>query len=141
MLELKVTQIFQKLPKTKPKWYFLKNWHTLKQPQKLPHIWATLIRKYVAMNFQKLPNLVSHCMLYTQSTLQFPQWLSLFVSMTRTVINIFLCIAQIGGFAVYILFVSKNFQTVFNSMYGWDLDYRVYLAIIFTPTVLIWYSS
>ncbi len=28
----------------------------------------------------------------------------------RITINIFLCIAQIGGFAVYILFIAKNFQ-------------------------------
>ena len=59
----------------------------------------------------------------------------------RTTINVFLCIAQIGGFAVYILFIAKNFQSVFNSIYGWDLNYRVYLAIILVPTVLIWYPA
>ena len=57
---------------------------------------------------------------------------------SRITINVFLCIAQFGGFAVYILFISKNFQSVFNSIYGWDLDYRVYLGAIFLPTVVIW---
>ena len=59
MLELKVTQIFQQLPKVKPRLYFLKNWHTSKYTKKLANIWATFIRKYAAMNFEKVLNLVT----------------------------------------------------------------------------------
>ena len=56
----------------------------------------------------------------------------------RYSVNVFLCIAQIGGFAIYILFVAKNLQAVFASeAIGINMDYRIFLASIFIPTILI----
>lgn len=47
----------------------------------------------------------------------------------RIFINVCLCIAQIGGFATYVLFISKNLQSIINSYYQVDISYRVYLVI------------
>ena len=56
----------------------------------------------------------------------------------RNSVNVFLCVAQIGGFAIYILFVAKNLQSVFASeAIGIDVNYRCFLAAIFIPTVII----
>ena len=50
----------------------------------------------------------------------------------------FLCIAQIGGFAIYVLFVAKNLQSVFASdAIGIDINYRYFLLGIFIPTIMI----
>ena len=56
----------------------------------------------------------------------------------RNSVNVFLCIAQIGGFAIYVLFVAKNLQSVFASeAIGIQIDYRYFLLAIFIPTILI----
>jgi len=61
-----------------------------------------------------------------------------FSKAARYAVDTFLLISQVGGFAVYILFVSQNLQTVLASD-AFDLhwDYRIYLAISFPITVLI----
>ena len=59
MLELRVTQIFQHWPKMKPKWYFIKICMLQNLAPKVTQYLASFIWKYVAMNFQKLPNLVT----------------------------------------------------------------------------------
>ena len=60
------------------------------------------------------------------------------MSFYRNLVNVFLCIAQIGGFAIYVLFISKNLQSVFASeAFGFDKDYRIFLLAIFIPTILI----
>jgi amino acid permease len=60
------------------------------------------------------------------------------MSFYRNLVNVFLCIAQIGGFAIYILFISKNLQSVFASdAIGFDKDYRIFLLAILVPTILI----
>ena len=52
-------------------------------------------------------------------------------------INVFLCIAQIGGFAVYLLFIAKNLKETLNPWLSLDWNYRIYLSIIMAPTVVL----
>ena len=47
-------------------------------------------------------------------------------------------LSQIGGFAVYTLFIAQNLQTVLASKsYGIDWDYRVFLAITLVPILIL----
>ena len=55
----------------------------------------------------------------------------------RCAINIFLCIAQIGGFAVYLLFVAENWKNIINPWLDISWDYRLYLVIVMIPTFLL----
>merc|ERR1719264_1750325 len=49
------------------------------------------------------------------------------------VINVFICLTQIGSNAVYALFIAQNLQPIFEH-YGGDffknLNYRVYIAMV-----------
>ena len=51
----------------------------------------------------------------------------------RKVINVFICLTQIGSNAVYALFIAQNLQPIFEH-YGGDffknLNYRVYIAMV-----------
>ena len=55
----------------------------------------------------------------------------------RVTINIFLCTAQIGGFAVYLLFIADNLKDTLNPWLGLSWDYRIYLSIIMAPTLIL----
>ena len=55
----------------------------------------------------------------------------------RVTINIFLCTAQIGGFAVYLLFIADNLQETLNPWLGLSWDYRIYLSMIMAPTLVL----
>ena len=55
----------------------------------------------------------------------------------RATINIFLCIAQIGGVGVYLLFIAHNLTTTLNVWLKLNWSYRIYLSIIMGPTVAI----
>ena len=55
----------------------------------------------------------------------------------RVTINIFLCTAQIGGFAVYLLFIADNLKDTLNPLLGLSWDYRIYLSIIMAPTIIL----
>ena len=51
----------------------------------------------------------------------------------RKVINVFICLTQIGSNAVYALFIAQNLQPIFEH-YGGEffksLNYRVYIAMV-----------
>jgi len=59
-----------------------------------------------------------------------------FASTARTVIDIFLCITQLGFCCVYFVFVSQNLQQIFDHYYG-EINYHVYMAIILIPMLLL----
>ena len=48
-----------------------------------------------------------------------------------------MCIAQIGGVGVYLLFIAKNLRNTLNPWFELNWDYRIYLNIIMIPTLLI----
>ena len=56
-----------------------------------------------------------------------------FASLMRKIINIFICLTQVGSNAVYALFIAQNLQPIFEH-YGGDffrnLNYRVYIAMV-----------
>ncbi|GLV33720.1 uncharacterized protein CBL_11394 [Carabus blaptoides fortunei] len=53
----------------------------------------------------------------------------------RKLVNLFLCITQLGFCCVYFVFVSKNVQQVMDH-YDVKLDIHVHMAIIFLPILL-----
>ena len=59
-----------------------------------------------------------------------------FASTARIVIDVFICITLLGFCCVYIVFVSQNMQQFFDPYYG-EIDYRVYMAIILIPMLLL----
>eukprot|EP00092_Neocalanus_flemingeri_P041479 GFUD01045165.1.p1 GENE.GFUD01045165.1~~GFUD01045165.1.p1 ORF type:complete len:473 (-),score=99.36 GFUD01045165.1:322-1740(-) len=59
-----------------------------------------------------------------------------FSNVARTVIDVFLCITQLGFCCVYFVFVSQNLQQVLDHYFG-EIDYRVYMAIILLPMLLL----
>jgi len=59
-----------------------------------------------------------------------------FSSTARKLINVFLCITQLGFCCVYFVFVSKNLEQIFNHYYG-EIDYHIYMAIILLPMLLL----
>jgi len=54
----------------------------------------------------------------------------------RKVVNLFLCITQLGFCCVYFVFVSQNLKQVFDHYYG-SLDYHWYMLIILIPMCLL----
>jgi len=55
----------------------------------------------------------------------------------RRLINIFLCMSQIGSNAVYILFVAQNIMPIVETNFAPDWNYRFYILILLIPVVLI----
>lgn len=55
----------------------------------------------------------------------------------RQTINIFMCITQLGGCSVYIIFVSINLKEVIDHYYFVTLDTRIYLFLLFIPMILL----
>ena len=54
----------------------------------------------------------------------------------RTVIDVFLCITQLGFCCVYFVFVSKNLEQIFDHYYG-EINYHIYMLIILLPMLLL----
>jgi len=54
----------------------------------------------------------------------------------RRVIDIFLCITQLGFCCVYFVFISHNLQQIFDHWYG-EINYHIYMAIILVPMLLL----
>ena len=49
------------------------------------------------------------------------------------IINIYICLTQIGGNAVYVLFITENLQPIFKAYGGHffnSINYRVYILIL-----------
>ena len=59
-----------------------------------------------------------------------------FASTARTLIDVFLCITQLGFCCVYFVFVSQNLEQIFNHYYG-EINYHIYMAIILIPMLLL----
>jgi len=59
-----------------------------------------------------------------------------FASTARTVIDVFLCITQLGFCCVYFVFVSQNLQQIFDHYYG-EINYHIYMAIILIPMLAL----
>ena len=57
-------------------------------------------------------------------------------SIARTVVDVFLCITQLGFCCVYFVFISQNLQQIFNHYYG-EINYHIYMAIILVPMLLL----
>jgi len=55
----------------------------------------------------------------------------------RRVINIFLCMSQIGSNAVYILFVAQNILPIVESHLHPGWNYRLYIALLLLPVLAI----
>lgn len=54
----------------------------------------------------------------------------------RLIVNVFLCITQLGFCCVYFVFVAQNIQQVFDHYFG-KVDYHVYMAVILVPQLLL----
>lgn len=65
-----------------------------------------------------------------------PVGLRRYSHLSRSAINIFLCITQIGFCCVYFVFVAVNLQEVVEHYYV-KLDIRVYLLIMLIPMILL----
>jgi len=63
-------------------------------------------------------------------------WLRSLSKTARTVIDVFLCITQLGFCCVYFVFVSQNLEQIFNHYYG-EINYHIYMAIILVPMLLL----
>merc|ERR1719195_2118636 len=50
----------------------------------------------------------------------------------RKVVEVFLCITQLGFCCIYFVFVSQNLEQIFNHWYG-EMDYHLYMLIILVP--------
>jgi len=55
----------------------------------------------------------------------------------RRLLNIFLCMSQIGSNAVYILFVAQNIMPIIETHFSPGWNYRIYIAILLLPVILI----
>ena len=57
----------------------------------------------------------------------------------RLTVDAFLLISNIGGFAVYSLFIAQNLEKVLSSAASFNVhwDYRAYLLIILAPTMVL----
>ncbi|XP_023344937.1 proton-coupled amino acid transporter 1 isoform X1 [Eurytemora carolleeae] len=51
-------------------------------------------------------------------------------------INLFLCMSQIGSNAVYILFVAQNILPIVETYLSPGWNYRIYIAILLIPVIL-----
>merc|ERR1719225_2181935 len=54
----------------------------------------------------------------------------------RRVVEVFLCITQLGFCCIYFVFVSQNLEQIFNHWYG-EMDYHLYMLIILVPMALL----
>jgi len=54
----------------------------------------------------------------------------------RRIVDVFLCITQLGFCCVYFVFIAQNIQQVFDHYFG-KLDYHVYMAVILVPQLLL----
>ena len=54
----------------------------------------------------------------------------------RRVVEVFLCITQLGFCCVYFVFISQSMEQIFNHWYG-EMDYHLYMLIILVPMVLL----
>jgi len=55
----------------------------------------------------------------------------------RRLINIFLCMSQIGSNAVYILFVAQNIMPIAETHLTLGWNYRLYIVVLLIPVILI----
>jgi len=60
------------------------------------------------------------------------EWVRKWKNVARKIINIFLCITQLGFCCVYFVFISQNIQKVADQHFK-DLDYRLYMLITLVP--------
>ena len=54
----------------------------------------------------------------------------------RRLVEVFLCITQLGFCCVYFVFISQSMEQIFNHWYG-EMDYHLYMLIILVPMVLL----
>lgn len=59
-----------------------------------------------------------------------------FSGFIRKLLNIFLCMSQMGSNAVYILFVAQNILPIIENHYHLGWNYRLYIALLLLPMIL-----
>ncbi|XP_014092331.1 proton-coupled amino acid transporter 1 isoform X2 [Bactrocera oleae] len=55
--------------------------------------------------------------------------------MMKTIVNIFICVTQLGFCCIYIVFISTNMKQIFDA-YEIDIDVHLVMVIIFVPILL-----
>lgn len=58
-------------------------------------------------------------------------------SLVRKICNVFICLTQFGFCSVYFLFVGKSVKLLLDHYFGFDLDLKIAVTIVFIP---IWMS-
>ncbi|XP_033221689.1 proton-coupled amino acid transporter 1 isoform X2 [Belonocnema kinseyi] len=53
----------------------------------------------------------------------------------RKLVNVFLCVTQLGFCCVYFVFISTNMKQVLD-VYGWEMSVQLHMAIVLVPIVL-----
>jgi len=57
-------------------------------------------------------------------------------SLARTVVDVFLCVTQLGFCCVYFVFISQNLQQIFDHYFG-EINFHIYMVIILVPMLLL----
>uniref|UniRef100_W8BB83 Proton-coupled amino acid transporter 1 n=1 Tax=Ceratitis capitata TaxID=7213 RepID=W8BB83_CERCA len=55
--------------------------------------------------------------------------------MMKTIVNIFICVTQLGFCCIYIVFISTNMKQIFDA-YNIEIDVHLVMVIIFVPILL-----
>uniref|UniRef100_A0A034V2Q5 Proton-coupled amino acid transporter 1 n=1 Tax=Bactrocera dorsalis TaxID=27457 RepID=A0A034V2Q5_BACDO len=55
--------------------------------------------------------------------------------MMKTIVNIFICVTQLGFCCIYIVFISTNMKQIFDA-YEVDIDVHLVMVIMFVPILL-----
>ncbi|CAG7785967.1 unnamed protein product [Allacma fusca] len=66
-----------------------------------------------------------------------PTSLRKFSGFARTLINVFLCITQMGFCCVYFVFVANNIEQIVNERFGVNLAPRTYMAMLLIPMIFL----
>ena len=64
------------------------------------------------------------------------EWIRRKKNIARRLINVFLCITQLGFCCVYFVFVSQNIQKVVDQHFQ-ELDYRIYMLMVLVPMLVL----
>jgi len=60
-----------------------------------------------------------------------------FAPYARTLVNVFLCVTQLGFCCVYFVFVATNLQQMINKHTGAELSVQTYMALLLLPMIFL----